>query len=433
MTGKRQRIYSPTPFAISGLATIVLSFGVAGGWALTAPLASAVVAPASVAVEGNRKLIQHLEGGIIERIRVKEAQLVNEGEVLVELKTVEAIANLEILRKRLLIARAMEARLVAEQKEAGNILFPEAVVREGEPSLVAAVQGQRDLFEDRLLVLANQRDILTRRIGQIDRQSQGLEERFSALELQMVHMGREIERLRQGKELGAVGLNRLAAMEREGARLTGEIGATKSEIARVEQMRAETELEIIQLGHQFRERAVSELKDVRDEITQIEERVAVAADVLTRTEVRAPINGIVQNLGVHTIGGIVRPGDPIMEIVPVNDNLVINARVRAIDIDNLAPGMMAEVRFPAFSQREMPLVSGQVEFLSADVIIPEAGEEPFYLARVIVLEDTIDEERRQQLSPGMPAEVIIPTQERTVAQYLLEPLSQAIRSSMREH
>ncbi|MEW4459327.1 HlyD family type I secretion periplasmic adaptor subunit [Roseibium algicola] len=432
MTDNRQRIYSPAPFAIAGLATIVLSFGVAGGWALTAPLASAVVAPASVAVEGHRKVIQHLEGGIIERIRVKEAQLVNEGEVLVEFKTVEAIANLEILRKRLLIARAMEARLVAEQKESKDIQFPEVVAREVEPSLVVAVQGQRDLFEDRLLVLANQRSILTRRIGQIDRQNQGLEERFSALELQMVHMGREIERLREGKELGAVGLNRLAAMEREGARLTGEIGATKSEIARVEQMRAETELEIIQLGHQFRERAVSELKDVRDEIAQIEERVAVAADVLTRTEVRAPINGIVQNLGVHTIGGIVRPGDPIMEIVPVNDNLVINARIRTIDIDNLTPGVMAEVRFPAFPQREMPLVSGQVEFLSADVIVPEAGEEPFYLARVVVLENTLDEERRQQLSPGMPAEVIIPTRESTVAQYLLEPLSQAIRSSMRE-
>ncbi|MES0884901.1 HlyD family type I secretion periplasmic adaptor subunit [Roseibium sp. SCP14] len=426
------RRYSPKPFVIAGMATILATFGAIGGWALTAPLASAIVAPASVAVESHRKAIQHLEGGIIERIRVKEAQRVRKGDVLVTLKTVEAIANLEILRKQLLIAKAAEARLIAEQLDETEIVFPPAVANESDTDLVRSVQGQIDLFSDRRAVFASQTRILERRLDQIDKQIEGQQERASSLKLQRIFMSEEIKRLREGRELGAVAINRLAAMEREGARLAGEIGATVSEIARVGQMRAETELEIIQVANRFRERAVSELKGVRDDITEIEERVAVAADVLTRTEIRAPIDGTVQNLAVHTVGGIVRSGDPIMELVPLHDNLIINARVRPIDIDSLMPGMAAQVRFPAFPHREMPVVSGKVAFLSPDTIEPEAEEEPYYLVRVIVAEGAISESKRKRLSPGMPAEVIIPTTERTVAEYLIDPLTQALRTSMRE-
>ena len=341
-----------------------------------------------------------------------------------------AAGELHILDARLLTARAAEARLLAEQS--GQDQFSvEATSRLTQTQHEEAITAQKLIFEDRRTVLASQTAILRNRMDQIQQQISGLESRKTALATQNRLLSDEVGRLRTGAADGAIAKNHLAAMERELASIQGDIGAVLAEQARAGQLLAETELQIVQIGHQFRERAASELKDVRSERNQLQLQVDIAADAAERTIIRSPIDGIVQNLVVHTLGGILRAGDPAMEIVPVNDALVVNARVRPIDIDSIQLGAIAEVRFSAFQFKDMPTVNGTVAFASPDIMEDSQTGETFYLAQVIV--EALDRHGDHlQLQPGMPAEVLIPVHERTVFEYLTAPLVDAVRRGMRE-
>ena len=425
--------FSTRPFVIAGYVTILMTFGVFGGWAMTAPLDSAIIAHGVLSVESSRKIVQHLEGGIVREVLVKDGDRVKKDQVLVRLSPVQAQANVSMIRTRLEIARAEEARLQAERSNAEDITFPEDLLASADPRVKFALQGQRNLFMDRVSVRDSQINILKSKMEQLKQQASGLELQRDSAKTEVNLIEDEVSRLRDGEGKGVVSANRLSAFQREAAQLEGSYGRLITEIARVNEGVGETELEVVRIRQSFSERAATELKEARQQITDLEERNVVAADILERTEIRSEVDGVVQNLAVNTIGGVIRPGDPLMELVPVNDRIVINAQVRPLDIDSVHPGLKAEVKISAFSNRYLPTLFGEVEYISPDIIERRGtNAEPYYLARITVPESTIPEEMLSKLAPGMPAEVILPTGERTMAEYLISPLRDAVRNSMRE-
>jgi HlyD family type I secretion membrane fusion protein len=432
---KDKSSFSPAPYVIAGYATIALAFGVFGTWAATAPLASGTVAGGTVAVFSNRKVVQHLEGGIVSEILVKEGNVVEVGDVLVRLDSTQAQGNHAVLKSRLAFMRATEARLEAESIDADEINFPQDILEAdgaeaGEPVFVKL---QRTLFNDRKATKAGQIGILRVRIEQLGEELIGLESQRNAFSEQVSSMTQEIERLTRGQEGGFVATNQVAQLSRTRMELEGNLGQVIASIAKVKQSVAETELQILQISQEFSERASTELRDIRDQVHEVSERVKQAQDVLTRTVIRAPVRGMVQNIQIHTTSGVVRPAEQIMEIIPLDDDLIVNARIRPVDIDNVSLNGMAEVRFPAFSSRTTPVIFGTVSTVSQDIIQPDDSRvEPYYLARVEVPEAEIPAELRGRLVPGMPSEVIFVSGERTLVQYLVKPLQDAFSKGLLE-
>lgn len=425
--------FSPTPYVTAGYVTIFLAFGVLGTWAATAPLASGVVAGGTVSVESNRKTIQHLEGGIIAEILAKEGEIVEPGTILIKLNKTQALGNFTVMQTRLTLLQATEARLTAESIDAPAIAFPDALKTSADPVVREAVTLQETLFRDRKTTKDNQTAILNARIEQLNEAVKGLVDQLAAVGKQISSMQGEITRLTQGEKSGVVGTNQLSQMTRAQLGLDANHGEISAEIAKLRQTVSETQLQIVQLRQEFVERASGELRDIRDQLNEVYERTRVASDILARTDVRAPVRGMVQNIRVHTTNGIIRPAEPILDIIPLDDNLVISARIRPIDIDNVKLGTQAEVRFSAFSSKTTPAIFGKLVVLSQDVMEPTMqGQEPYYLARIEVDDKDIPLEIRGRLLPGMPAEVIVATGERTLAQYIIKPLADSFHKSMRE-
>lgn len=422
------------PVVILGFAIVFVTFGVFGGWAAVAKIDSAVVAPGTISLDGNRKVVQHLEGGIVEAILVEEAERVEEGQPVLRLNSVEAKSNLQVLTSRLNMARIAEARLLAERGLDDVVALPEDLQDEGLPTaLQSAINDQLGLFDDRRMILKSQTEILASRVEQTHEQIEGLGLRRSALERRLENYQELVDRIRGGAERGLIQNNLVAQREDELIQIESDLGSIISEIAQAKNLISETKLQSLQVSQEYRERANVELDTVRSEISELQERVVVARDVLERTTITAPASGSVQNLQVHTVGSVVPPGDILMEIVPQDEQLIITARVAPIDIDNVGPGYDTEVRFSAFKARLTPIVLGEVETVSEDVITPSnPNEPPYYLARIHVPEERIDDEIRDRITAGMPADVVITTGERTVAHYLTSPLMDAVRKSLLE-
>lgn len=424
---------SPKPVALAGYILIFITFGVLGSWAAVAKLDSAVVAPATISLEGNRRVVQHFEGGIVEEILVTEANSVEQGEVVLRLNSVEARSNLEVVSTRLDVARLIEARLLAERALNDTVSFPEDVVLKATDAVSAVVADQRDLFADRKSILQSQADILSARVDQIKVQIEGLDLQRSAFERRIANYTEMLDRMRDGESRGLIQGNVLSQREDELIEIEANLGQVISDIAQAQASIGETELQVLQLTQEYRERANTELEQIRAEISELQERRKVTQDVLDRTEIRAPGSGTIQNLKVHTVGSVIRPGEVLMELVPEDEELIINARVSPIDKDNVAPGLSTEVRFTAFKTKLTPIMLGTVETVSGDVITPDnANEPPYFLARVVVDENDIPAEIVDRLTAGMPADVIITTGERTVANFIVSPLMDAVRKSMIE-
>jgi HlyD family secretion protein len=419
-------------YANFGYRAIAAVFGAFGIWVACAPLDSAAIAPARVSVESDRKPLQHLEGGIVSEIRVREAQPVEEGEVLFRLQPTQAQANRDLLAKQLDAALAQEARLIAERNEAAEIAFPdELMARRHLPETATIIADQRNQFAERSRLRNNELGILRSRIEQTSRDIAGRKLRATGLAAQLASFKAEIAAVMPLVEKGYYARNKLRVLERERDRIEGEIGFGQGDIGRLEQTIAETHLQIEQARQRQQELVAQQLADIRVRISDLREKGAVALDVLSRVEVRAPRAGIVQAVKVHTVGAVVRPGETLAEIVPTGDSLILSARVSPLDIQSVATGQKAEVRFPAFA-RKLPPIFGKVETISADALVDEVTRQPYYAARVRIDQASIPAELAGTLVPGMPADVLISTGERTVLRYLLGPLSDAMARSMRE-
>ena len=425
---------NPRPIAILGYTIVFLTFGVFGGWAAIAKLDSAIVASGTISLEGNRKVIQHFEGGIVAEILVDEADAVEEGDVLLRLSDVESRSNLEVLSNRLEVLRVVEARLQAERHLEDSFALPDDFKSDNlSENVVDTLADQQEIFSDRRSILKSGTDILESRVEQLELQIEGLELQRSALLRRIQNFTVMVDRMVSGVEKGLGEKNVLAQRQDELIQIEANLGQVISEIGQTRNVVGETEYQKLQVTQEYRERANAELEDIRSQIAELEERAKVAGDVLSRTDIRSPGSGTIQNLQVHTLGSVIAPGEVLMELVPEDEELVINARVAPIDIDIVVPGLETEVRFTAFKTKLTPIVLGSVQNVSKDVITPDNPNDlPYYLARIDVEESEIPDEIRDRLTAGMPADVIITTGERTVLNYIASPLMDAVRKSLIE-
>ena len=414
---------------------IIVFFGLGGLWSVTARLDQGAVAPGVISVASNRKVVQHLEGGLVRELRVREGDLVTEGAVLLRVDDTQARASAETVRKQLAAALAEEARLVAERDFAETVTFPAEVAEVRDDPLVArAIADQAAAFTERRNNLLGQQTILEARIQQIREAMTGTEGEKTAGEEQVHTIRRELTGLRDLLAKNLVQLPRVLALEREESRLKGSIGRAVADIARSEQTIGETRIQIQQLRQQFLEGVSRELPAIRKVIAELREKLGVQADILRRVDIKAPQTGVVQSLKVFTVGGVIRPGDVLMEIVPVSDELVIRAQVSPLDVDNVHVGATAEIRFPAFSSRHPPLFFGEVRTLSRDRLLDDTNNRnPYFAAEITVDQSGMPREFREKIVAGMSADVIIATGERTAIWYILGPMLNRMRFGMREY
>lgn len=418
---------------VFGLLVVLIAFAGIGGWAATAPMASAVPAAAILKVKGERKLVQHFEGGIVEKVLVEEGETVKAGQLLVLLNDIQVSATASRLRNQIDVHVAQKARLVAERDTLKSIIFPEELMsRINEASVLEIIESERQQFLARRESLSGQVNILRQRISQLNDQIEGhrlqRKSRFDQLEIFELELGG----LRELYEKGYYPRNEVLARERAMARLRGEAGSDDAQIARAQNGVGEAKSQIINLRQRFREDVVGQYQDIQAATSDLRQRLAVAEDVLARIEVKAPQSGIVQNLAVHTIGGVVRGGQLLMEIAPQDKELIVEAQVSPNDIDNVQVGQEAEVRLVALNLRLTPSIMGTVMSVSGDRLVDQVTGVGYFLIRAEISESEVAKLGDVALSAGMPADVLIKTGERTALAYLLKPLTDSLARGMNE-
>lgn len=408
-----------------GLMIAFIVFGLFGVWSVLAPIEGSVHAVGTITVKSYNSVIQHLEGGIVKEIRVQNGDAVDAGEVLLVMDSTQPLAQLEIATGQLISLSALEARLLAERDDLDSVVYPPSL-QTGARGMQAEMATQSQIFRARKAAREGAIAVLSQRIGQLESRIVGLQAvRASKNQLASSYA----EELTDTRALLAEGFSdklRLRELERNHALLTGEAAEMTATIAQIEIQMGETELEIIQLNNEFLTEVVGQLAETQNQLKDIRERVNALTDIVARTEVRAPVSGVVNGLQFHTIGGVIGPGTPIAEIVPQSSDLIVEAWVMPVDIDRVAIGQETMVRLPTFNSRTVPTLYGNVLTLSADAMTDEASGRSYYVARVELNPESMDDLEGVALLPGMPAEVFITTPARTLMQYMLKPLTNSM-------
>ena len=413
--------------------TIIIVFGVFGLWASIAPIDSAAIAQGYLVLDNKRKKIQHLEGGIVSKIYVKDGDVVEEGQKLLLLDQTSTKARLDLYMNKFIVARAARARLVAERDGKEHIDFPEDLLElaKTDQTVRESLQSQQQIFSSRRKNTQGQTAILNQKIAQYNEEIQGLRAQERSATQQISLLNEEINVVRTLLKQGNAMKPRLLALERQSAALMGQRGEYRATISRAEQSIAESRINIINLQNDFMKEVVAELKDTQVQISELEEQIRASDDTFKRINIVANTSGVITNLKVFTEGGVITPGETLMEIVPYDD-LVVEARVNPQDIDVVHPGLEALVRLTAYKSREIPPLMGKLEHVSADRLEDERTGMPYYLARVRIPQENIDEYEELKPQAGMPADVLIVTGSRTMVQYVLDPLSASFRHAFRE-
>jgi len=418
---------------IAGAAIMAAFFLGLGGWAAFAPLNSAAVAPAVVKVEGNRKSVQHLEGGIVKELRVREGDKVATEQTLILLDDTQARAAVDVYSKQYDELTAQEARLIAERDGAAAVQFPQALIaRRAEPDVAAIIAGQTNLFKSRRTTLTGTVDVLRKKISQTQEQIVGLEGQAAAYKRQLQSTHNENNGLRDLFKKGYVPRQRMLELERSEAALEGQIAEVSSNILRARQSIEEVNVQIVQAQSDRLAQVANDLRDVQVKLLEIGPKVSSAKETLRRTEIRSPYAGVVVGLTAFSVGGVISPGEKIMDVVPEKGGLIVEATVAPEDVKDLHVGMRAEVHLTAYKQRTVPIIHGKVLQVSADRLTDTKTGAGYYLAQIKVDEQELAELKDVRLAPGMPALVMIPTGERSALDYLLRPLTDSLRKSFRE-
>lgn len=421
------------PYIVIGMAVILIFFGGFGSWAVVAPLASAAMAPGQVTVESNRKTIQHLEGGIIRELLVKEGDEVEAGQALIKLETIRSAAQVDALNHERLSLLAALARLEAQARDKETIKFPaEAIARQDDPRVAEIIQAQRELFATANRSRKGRREILQQQIQQNEQQIIGLKEQVSSLDRQIELMGQELADVQKLFDKGLTRKPRLLELQRGIANLHGNRADSQARIAQVQEAIGETRIRIIALDDEIAATAAQEIEESQKRLVEIEESLKSADDILGRSDINSPIAGKIVNLKFFTPGGVIPPGEEILDIVPQEDDLVIRVRIDPMDIDVVHEGMDAEVQLTAFSQRSTPSIQGKLVQVSADRIDDLQDQTSYYNGTVVIAPEDIDKLDDIELYPGMPAEVMIQLGERTFLDYLLKPLTSSFNHAFRE-
>jgi len=412
---------------------ILFFFGGLVTWAALAPLDSAALAPGRVTVANNRKTVQHLEGGIVKELLVKEGDTVDGDQVLIQLDDTQARARLDLLHSRRDKLIATEARLMAEQASAAEIVFPLSLTyRRYEPQVAKILEAEKALFEARKRSTEGRIHIFRKRIAQLKKEIAGLTAQVASKDEQLAVIEDERASFEILFKRGVVGKSRLLRLRREAADLKGERADHLSLMAKARQRIGETELEIIDLKNSVLNQVVGDLRNIQSELLDVRERLKAAEDIMLRTDIRAPQAGVVMGLNVHTETGVIAPGQHLLEIVPEDDTLVIEAQVAPNDIDVVHAGLPAQVRLTAFKQRDTPLLDAELTRVSADSFTDERSGASYFLARVTIDAPELRKLDGRELYPGMGAEVMINTGARTVMDYILAPLTNSLRRAFRE-
>jgi len=416
-----------------GLIILLVAFGGFGGWAASADLAVSVVAPGAVSVESFKKTVQHLEGGIVDKINVDDGDHVEAGDTLLVIDNTQARSQLAISRSQYLINRAAEIRLLAEQKDADSLTFPDELLNSDAQRVKEVLAVQHALFQARRGALEGTLSGLDEQMSQMHEQIDGLKGVININQQRMNSLNEEAQDYRSLFKEGLGDNQRLRELERQALQFKGDIAQSRSKIAELKSQISENKVQKQVKLQEFQKEVGEQLREAQGNIADAEERITALSDQVKRTTVISPVTGTVVGLKVHTVGAVIKPGEPIMEVVPSGDDFIVETRIPDRDIDNIFPGQYAEIRFSAFNQRLSNVIDGEVANVSADSFEDEATGAKYYKARVKVTEDGKREmTENMQLLAGMPAEVMIRTGERTFASYMIKPVTDMLARAMRE-
>ncbi|BAI96600.1 MULTISPECIES: HlyD family type I secretion periplasmic adaptor subunit [Sphingobium] len=425
----------------AGTIVAVLFFVLFLGWAAFARLDAAAYAPGRLTVAGQRQSVQHRDGGVVGAIFVKEGQHVGQGQPLMELADAEVRAQARMYGAQYIELKAQRARLIAEQSGASHVEWPaefDALEGQEQDDAREAIRLQQTQFDARSSVLAAQTGVLREQANQVQQTTRGYRSQLAASSEQARLIGEELESLRGVAEKGFVSKSRIRALERARADLHGQEGQFSASIARSGAEAGENRLKALEAEKAYRERAASELRDVEFSLNEVLPKYRAAKDQLARLQIRAPAAGTIVGLNVFTVGGVIAAGQKLMDIVPDRAGLVIEARISPEDIDDLKVGQRAQIKFSSLHERDLPIMDGRISRLSADSFQDEKTGMSFYTAEMIVpprelarIRDVRGEDF--SLKAGMPVQLLVPLRRRTALQYALEPLTQSLWLSFREH
>ncbi len=422
---------------VLGIGAVLTLFTGLGLWSVLAPLDSAALGPGVVMLENYRVAIDHLEGGIVRDVHAREGQAVKEGDVLLTLQDVQPRAQLEQVKGQWLVALAREARLVAQRDNAARVSFPPALLANAKDGRAAeAMRVQEQTFRVRRRALQSEVTLYERQVAQLREKAVGLKEQRGMRERLVNSFEKERADFEALAAEGYAERQRVREMERNLALNDGQRSSLSSDIAATEVEISATLVKILQAEQTFQREVAKELAEVQAELFILTEKLRGLEDTVKRTVVVAPQDGVVHALSVHAPGEVLKPGAHILDIVPGNERLVVEAKLSPQDVDQVRVGQMADVRFTAFRQRDMPKVEGRLATLSADRMLEESGgvKQPYYLARIEITPEGVRELQRLKLEllAGMPADVLVKTGERTFWHYLTAPLSDMVSRSMKE-
>ncbi|WP_077731535.1 HlyD family type I secretion periplasmic adaptor subunit [Methylocaldum sp. 14B] len=418
-----------------GFLVVFAIFGGLGTWAALAPLSSAALAPGVITVENYRKTVQHLEGGIIKTIRVRDGDSVEKDQVLATLDDTQPRAQLEVLRGQYYIAAAREARLIAQRDGLNEVRYPpDLLAHADDPRIDDAIRIQNHTFTVRKTAHDGEISLYRRQIEQLRAKLKGLQAQITSRDRLVKSFRHELEDFEALLKEGYTERQKVRELERNLAQSEGQRGELASELAATELQISETELKILQLEKELQREVAKELGEVQAALFELREKIQSLESTVARTVVKAPEPGMVLGLSVHTLGGVIQPGGKILDIVPQDERLVVEARLSPQDIDRIQLGQMAEVRFTAFKSRDTPKIEGKLMVVSADRLVDEQTQTSYYLARVEITPEGLQDLARQKLDlvPGMPAEVLINTGERTLFEYLTDPFVNTVTRSFIE-
>ena len=415
-----------------GMGVLAFTFGLLGIWSALAPINSAALAPGYVTVKNNSKTVQHLEGGIISKLLVEEGSVVSKGDVLIELDDTQTNAQREISQAQYVVAKSMEARLMAEQANLDAVIYPEKLLADQSDRTLKAIEAQNNIFVSRVKAREGEKLVLEQRIGQLNSKYAGLNKQSKsnkALSDSLIEERVELEGL---LTKGFADKRLIREKTREQLRVQSLIAELSASVAQTQIQIGETKLQIMQLEKEANKEIAAELASTQATVFDLTEKMTALNDRLSRVLIRAPITGKVLNLTVHTEGGVISPGAAILELVPEGGELTVIARVSPNDIDRVHIGFEGVVRFSAFNQNTTPELLAHITKLSPDRLIDQQTGVPYYQAELELLPSSIEDIADLELLPGMPAEVLIETGERTFFEYLAKPVSNAFQRSFLE-
>ena len=418
---------------IIGLAVVVILAGGLGGWASTAEISGALIAPGQIVVESNVKKVQHPTGGVVGEVLARDGDIVKSGDILVRLDDTVTKASLAIVTKNLDAQWARAARLEAEQRGRDKITFPPQLTsRISEPDVKSLILSETKLFEVRVNGRTGQKAQLRERITQLNEEIAGLAAQEKAKDQEIALVEKELAGVRDLYDKHLVQISRLTTLERDAARLNGERAQYIASRAQAKGKITETELQIIQVDKDMVSEVSKDLRETNDKIGEFVERKVTAEDQLRRIDIRAPQDGMVLQSTVHTVGGVITAGDAVMMIVPQADDLQVEAKVNPQDIDKLQIGQKTLLRLSAFNQRTTPELNGVVSRVSPDVTTDQRTGQSYYTIRVTMPPQEVARLGEAKLIPGMPVEAFVQTGDRTLISYLMKPLSDQLMRAFRE-